>query len=83
MPQQLLYNRFSPVSKLFVLRFFPGREAAMKRAFATKKSEPRKKARVELPEYHLTPSRTTSLGEIIWPAPQEQISAARDFIREW
>lgn len=42
-----------------------------------------KKRRVELPEYHTTPSHKTEAGDIIWPAPQNQIQAAKEFIIEW
>jgi hypothetical protein len=37
----------------------------------------------KLPEYHETPSKRDKDGEIIWPAPKDQIEAARNFIREW
>ncbi|OBS24637.1 hypothetical protein FPOA_05177 [Fusarium poae] len=36
----------------------------------------------KLPEYHETPSKRDKDGEIIWPAPKDQIEAARNFIRE-
>ncbi|KAL0262683.1 hypothetical protein SLS55_001653 [Diplodia seriata] len=42
----------------------------------------KKKARPEVPEYHLTPSRKDDAGEIIWPAPKEQIEQAKSFILE-
>lgn len=42
-----------------------------------------KKRRVELPEYHATPSMRTESGDIIWPAPEKQIESARDLILEW
>jgi hypothetical protein len=56
----------------------------MKRSSAssTGQSKP-KKPRLELPEYHTTPSVKTASGDIIWPAPADQIEAARDFILEW
>ncbi|KAF3766880.1 DHH phosphoesterase [Cryphonectria parasitica EP155] len=55
----------------------------MKRNAATRSGESKsKKRRVELPEYHATPSLRTDSGEIIWPAPQDQIDTAQDFIRE-
>ncbi|TDZ54029.1 hypothetical protein CTRI78_v006575 [Colletotrichum trifolii] len=41
-----------------------------------------KKPKPAVPEYHLTPSVRDGDGEIIWPAPQTKIDAARDFIRE-
>ncbi|KAM0234363.1 hypothetical protein ACHAP5_010083 [Fusarium lateritium] len=40
------------------------------------------KSSTSVPEYHSTPSRKDSNGEIIWPAPKSQIEVARDFIRE-
>lgn len=42
-----------------------------------------KKPRVEVPEYHLTPSVRDGDGEIIWPAPNHQIETARKMILEW
>ncbi|KAK6711585.1 hypothetical protein SNK05_006013 [Fusarium graminearum] len=36
----------------------------------------------KLPEYHETPSKRDKDGEIIWPAPKDQMEAARNFIRE-
>ncbi|KAI0889190.1 DHH phosphoesterase [Annulohypoxylon maeteangense] len=41
-----------------------------------------KRPRVKAPEYHLTPSIRDESGEIIWPAPNNQIECARDFILE-
>jgi hypothetical protein len=55
----------------------------MKRAFATQKAVPRKKAKVQVPEYHLAAQQQTAAGEVVWPAPQDEIDAARAFIREW
>jgi len=42
---------------------------------------PAKKARPEVPEYHLTPSVKDEDGDIIWPAPKDQMSRARDIIK--
>jgi hypothetical protein len=42
-----------------------------------------KKAKVVVPEYHLTPSQQDSAGEIVWPARKAQIERARDIIKEW
>jgi hypothetical protein len=42
-----------------------------------------KKAKVVVPEYHLTPSRQDESGENVWPAPEEQIERARQIIKEW
>ncbi|OAG01832.1 DHH phosphoesterase [Paraphaeosphaeria sporulosa] len=41
-----------------------------------------KKPKVQIPEYHLTPSRRDEDGEIVWPAPKAQIERAREIIRE-
>ncbi|GAW10804.1 hypothetical protein ANO14919_001390 [Xylariales sp. No.14919] len=41
-----------------------------------------KQQRPQLPEYHLTPSLRDESGEVIWPAPRDQIERARSFIRE-
>lgn len=42
-----------------------------------------KKARIEVPEYHLTPSIKEEDGSIQWPAPSHQIEKARDTILKW
>lgn len=56
----------------------------MKRAAASpSKAQKAKKPRVVVPEYHLTPSVKTESGEIVWPAPADQIEHAREFILEW
>ncbi|KAF2855105.1 DHH phosphoesterase [Plenodomus tracheiphilus IPT5] len=41
-----------------------------------------KKAKVTVPQYHLTPSRHDASGETIWPARKEQIDRARAIIKE-
>lgn len=41
-----------------------------------------KKPKVQIPEYHLTPSRRDEGGEIVWPAPNSQIERAREIIKE-
>jgi hypothetical protein len=41
-----------------------------------------KKPKVQIPEYHLTPSRRDEDGEIVWPAPKGQIERAREIIKE-
>ncbi|KAI0593472.1 DHH family protein [Biscogniauxia sp. FL1348] len=42
-----------------------------------------KRPKVDIPAYHLTPSLVDpETGEIIWPAPADQMSRARDFILE-
>jgi hypothetical protein len=43
----------------------------------------RPRARVEVPEYHLTPSVSDENGQSIWPAPEAQMKQARDIILEW
>lgn len=43
----------------------------------------KKKAKVVIPEYHLTPSRQDESGEDVWPARAEQIGRARSIIKEW
>ena len=43
----------------------------------------KKKERVEVPEYHATPSRRNENGEIVWPVPEDKMEAARSFILEW
>jgi hypothetical protein len=51
---------------------------------ASPKAGPKsKKPRVEVPEYHLTPSLRDEHGEAIWPAPKDQIEKARSIIKEW
>lgn len=57
----------------------PLKRKAEKRATSPKK----KKQKIEIPEYHLTPSRRDDDGEIVWPAPKAQIERAREIIREW
>lgn len=41
-----------------------------------------KRPRVEVPDYHLTPSVYDDNG-IVWPAPEAQIKKARDIILDW
>jgi hypothetical protein len=43
----------------------------------------KKKAKVFVPDYHLTPSRHDESGEVVWPAPKDQIERARNIIKEW
>ena len=42
-----------------------------------------KKARIEVPEYHLTPSNREEDGSIQWPAPKVQMERAQEFIKTW
>lgn len=56
----------------------------MKRKEApTAAKSPAKKARPQVPEYHLTPSVKDEDGDIQWPAPKVQIERAREIILEW
>lgn len=59
-------------------------ETTMKRSAASSAGQTKpKKPRLELSEYHATPSLKTESGNIIWPAPEDQIESAREFILEW
>lgn len=42
-----------------------------------------KRSKAEEANYHLTPSIRDKDGEIVWPAPKEQMEMARQFITEW
>ncbi|KAF2717131.1 DHH phosphoesterase [Polychaeton citri CBS 116435] len=54
----------------------------MKRKNASEDSRsPTKKARPEVPEYHMTPTIKEEDGSVRWPAPVQQIERARDIIR--
>jgi hypothetical protein len=66
-------------------QFLSARRVAMKRGAASNSEAPlsRKRARIQIPEYHLTPSLRDVSGQIIWPAPQDQITRARLMISEW
>lgn len=50
---------------------------------STTQNKPAKKPREKEPEYHLTPSVKDEDGDIIWPAPKDQMQRARDIILEW
>lgn len=78
-PASILRSVYNPTAR----SHFSTTASNMKRAAATTGDAKSKKRRVELPEYHATPSLRTEEGEIIWPAPQGQIEAAKDFISEW
>jgi hypothetical protein len=56
---------------------------AKRKAESTQTTPKPKKPKITIPEYHLTPSRRDESGEIVWPAPKEQIERAREIIREW
>lgn len=49
---------------------------------STQGSSPKKRARPEVPEYHLTPLVKDEDGEIQWPAPKAQMRRAREIILE-
>lgn len=56
----------------------------MKRAAASTKASPKaKRPRGDVPEYHLATSVKDENGNIVWPAPETQIQAARKFIQKW
>lgn len=57
--------------------------ASLKTGTQSPKKSRTSKPSISVPEYHSTPSRKDSNGEIIWPAPKSQTEVARNFIREW
>ncbi|KAF2744321.1 DHH phosphoesterase [Sporormia fimetaria CBS 119925] len=54
--------------------------STLKRRSSEQTSKESKRAKIEVPEYHLAPQRKDSHGEIIWPARTSQIEQARDII---
>lgn len=76
----------APLAFPIYQRFYEARAMAssLKRK-AEKPASPSKakKAKIVIPEYHLTPSRQNESGEIIWPARENQIERAREIIKEW
>lgn len=48
-----------------------------------KGNSPAKKAKPDVPDYHLTPTVKEEDGSIQWPAPKEQIEGARRMIIVW
>ncbi|KAF4450445.1 dhh family protein [Fusarium austroafricanum] len=60
----------------------PAAIASLKASPPSPKKSRSSKPNTSVPEYYLTPSRRDSDGEIIWPAPKDQIEAARNFIRD-
>jgi len=42
-----------------------------------------KRLKAQGSDYHMTPSKRDGHGQIIWPAPKEQIERARGIIKEW
>ena len=56
----------------------------MKRKISpVKANQPAKKARPDVPAYHLTPPHREQDGSIRWPAPQTQMEKARQMIIAW
>ncbi|RMY98612.1 hypothetical protein D0862_07501 [Hortaea werneckii] len=53
-----------------------------RKAPPTKAGSPPKKAKADIPEYHLSPSVREEDGSIQWPAPRAQIEKARQMIRD-
>lgn len=60
------------------------------REMSTKRKGPPSKAtnavkrqRVDVPDYHLTPSVHEQDGSVQWPAPKAQIETARNIILSW
>ncbi|EGP88344.1 uncharacterized protein MYCGRDRAFT_109168 [Zymoseptoria tritici IPO323] len=54
--------------------------SSKRKAPPSQEKQPTKRAKVEVPEYHLTPSIKNEDGSIQWPAPQAQIGRAREII---
>ena len=54
----------------------------MKRKAPSTPTKPVKKTKPDVPEYHAATPTRDSGGEIIWPAPQDQIRTATEFIIE-
>ena len=52
-----------------------------RKASPSKQTSSSKKAKVEVPDYHETPSIREADGSTQWPAPQFQMDQARDFIK--
>ncbi|KAI7265540.1 DHH family protein [Hortaea werneckii] len=51
-----------------------------RKASPTKSESPPKKAKAEIPEYHLSPTVREEDGSIQWPAPKAQMEKARQMI---
>lgn len=75
-----LFHAHSPVRQFHQLLTM---SSPLKRKASTAAATKSKKAKVTIPEYHLAPSRQDESGEIVWPAPKNQIERAREVIREW
>ncbi len=81
---QLLYRQRRLSNQTTPSRHLHYSIAEMKRKDPPAKAQLQsKKARVEVPEYHLTPSVLEEDGSLQWPAPKHQIVRAREIIREW
>jgi len=81
---QLLYRYRYLSNRAGLPRHLHCSVAAMKRKDPPSKAQqPPKKARIELPEYYLTPSVIEADGSVQWPAPKHEIHRARQIIREW
>lgn len=76
-----------PRNRLLQVRQAPASHSlsTMKRKAPSSSSSARapKKPREKEPDYHATPSLRDDDGEIIWPAPKDQMQRARDIILEW
>lgn len=79
----------TPASKASLARAFEGKHPlgpeAMKRPVSpVSRAAPKSKRQHPSPlDNHPTPCLRDEAGEVIWPAPREQIQAASDLIREW
>jgi hypothetical protein len=54
----------------------------MKRQSSSKSPSTAKKQKIQIPEYHSTPSLLDEAGQRIWPAPADQIGHVRKIIQE-
>ena len=76
------YLILEPRLVLLVSHFLPRIRFAMKRKASSTPSKPVKRPRPEVPQYHSAKPARDADGEIVWPAPKEQITAATEFIVE-
>jgi hypothetical protein len=58
-------------------------QAALSATGALQSTKTKKVRHEDPPAYHLTPSERDEQGNIIWPAPQDRLDAARAFIIDW
>ncbi|KAJ4264502.1 hypothetical protein NW762_005702 [Fusarium torreyae] len=83
-------THFTPATRntpsLIIARQFAMKRNATTASLTSSTPGPKKfkasNSKTKVPEYHLTPSRSDKDGEIIWPAPSDQVEAARSFIRD-